>query len=241
MHDDGGFTAADIRRVLAARAGAIGIVTLAPSCPGPRSRARTGESRSRRRHGAHRRTLEEARAAIEAGVTHVTHLFNRMTPLAHRQPGVVGAALESPAVVAELICDGHHVHPAAVALAARIKSVERAIAITDGSACAGLPVGARARLGGRTIVATERGARLEDGTLAGSVATMDAAFRMLVSEAGLPLVDAARMCATTPARQLGLGERGRLARGHVADLVLLDEALRVVQVWIGGRMAAEPA
>lgn len=235
------FTAADIRRVLAARAAVIGIVTLAPELPGAldlvRELAARGHVVAMGHTGA---SYEEARAAIEAGVTHATHLFNRMTPLTHREPGVVGAVLESPTVVAELICDGQHVHPAAVALAARVKSVERAIAITDASACAGLPVGARARLGGQPIIATERGARLENGTLAGSVATMDAAFRMLVGEAGLPLVDAARMCATTPARQLGLGRRGRLAKGHAADLVVLDEHLRVVQVWIDGRVVAEP-
>ena len=122
-----------------------------------------------------------------------------MSSITSRSPGVVGAVLESDAVAAEIICDGHHVHPSLVSMAIRLKSASRMMAITDATAVAGLPLGSRARLGDQTIIAGERTAVLENGTLAGSILTMDGAFRMLVNRVGLSLPDAARMCATTPA------------------------------------------
>jgi N-acetylglucosamine-6-phosphate deacetylase len=158
-----------------------------------------------------------------------------MPPLGHRAPGLAGAVLASPEVQAEVICDGVHVHPAMVRLAVRAKGVDGVMAISDGTAAAGLPPGTRARLGGRPIVAGERTATLEDGTIAGSLLTMDGAFRLLVGQVGLSLVEAARLCATTPARALGLGDAGRLAPGLRADLVLLDRDLRVRQTWLAGR------
>jgi N-acetylglucosamine-6-phosphate deacetylase len=137
-------------------------------------------------------------------------------------------------VVAEVICDGFHVHPGAVAVAIRMKSVDRVMAITDGTAGSGLPVGSRARLGGRPILVTPRSAVLEDGTLAGSTLTMDAAFRLLVERVGIGPVEAARMCATTPAMQLGLAEMGRISEGCLADLAVLGPDLRVRQTYVGG-------
>src|SRR4029079_3489127 len=142
-------------------------------------------------------TYEETLAAIDAGACHATHLFNRMTPMTHRAPGAPGAILGSPRVTAEVICDGFHVHPALICLAIRAKGPAGVMAITDGTAGSGLPPGSRTRLGGRPIRVTERTAELEDGTMAGSVLTMDGAFRMLVRATGTSLVDAARMCSTT--------------------------------------------
>ena len=185
-------------------------------------------------------TCEQARAGIEAGIRHATHLFNRMSPLAHRAPGAAGAVLESDLVVAELICDGWHVHPALCQVAVRAKGAEGIMAITDGTAGSGLAVGARARLGGQTIVVTPRTAELEDGTMAGSVLTMDGAFRMLVRRAGLPLPTAACLCATTPAAQLGLAGAGRLAVGAAADVAVLDAGFHVRQTFIAGRPVLEP-
>src|SRR6185503_2397439 len=157
-----------------------------------------------------------------AGARHATHLYNRMSPLTSRAPGVVGAVLESEAVAAEVICDGFHVHPNSVAVAIRAKSVDRMMAITDGTAGSGLPVGERARLGGRPIIVTPRSAVLEDGTLAGSILTMDAAFRLLVERVGLDPLDAARMCAPTPAAELKLKEIGQIREGFIADLTVLS-------------------
>lgn len=179
---------------------------------------------------------EQALEAIAAGARHATHLFNRMTPMGHRDPGMVGAVLGSEDVAAELICDGRHVHPAAMRVAMAAKSPSRVMAITDGTAGSGLPWGAQARLGGRTIT-VEDVARLEDRTMAGSVLTMDRAFACLVGQAGAGLVDGARMCATTPASELGLLGHGVLATGAVADVVVLDANLAVRQTWIGGHLA----
>jgi N-acetylglucosamine-6-phosphate deacetylase len=236
----GAFVADDIMRVLQAEQGSVGIVTVAPELDGGLDLVRLLRGRGHVVSIGHSgATYEQARAAIGCGVTHATHLFNRMTPMSHREPGVVGAVLGSREVTAEIICDGYHVHLAVLSHAVRAKSVERVMAISDGTAAAGLAVGARARLGGRSIIAGPQSALLEDGTLAGSVITMDRAFRTLVQHAGLSLHQAARLCATTPAAQLGLTDRGRLDTGLRADLVVLGPALEVVETWIGGRPVAE--
>ncbi len=182
-------------------------------------------------------TYDEARDAIAAGAHHATHLFNRMSSITSRSPGVVGAVLESDAVAAEIICDGFHVHPSLVSMAIRVKSVSRMMAITDATAVAGLPVGSRARLGDQTIIAGDKTAVLENGTLAGSILTMDAAFRMLVTRIGLSLTDAARMCATTPAESIKAADIGSIAVGKWADLVVLGRDLHVTQTYLGGEPA----
>jgi N-acetylglucosamine-6-phosphate deacetylase len=238
---EGEFSGADILDVIESHRHAVGIITLAPELPGAidlvRDLVTAGLVVSIGHSGA---TYEEAREAIEAGVRHATHLYNRMSPLTARAPGVVGAAFESEAVAAEVICDGFHVHPSAVAVAVRMKSVERLIAITDGTAGSGLPVGARARLGGRPIVVTRHSALLEDGTVAGSTLTMDGAFRLLVERVGLGPIEAARMCATTPARQLGLTETGRISEGFLADLTVLGPDLRVRRTYVDGEHSILP-
>src|SRR5690606_16173057 len=127
---------------------------------------------------------------------------NRMPPIAHRAPGLAGAVLVRDDVAAELICDGYHVHPAMCRVAIAAKGPRGVMAITDGTAGAGLPVGASARLGGRRIHVRADAAALDDGTLAGSTLTMDRAFRNIVSGFGGSIVDAATMCAATPAREL---------------------------------------
>ena len=237
---DGAFTADAILRVLDDERSSVGIVTLAPEVGDGIDLVRTLKARGHLVSIGHSgATYRQAKAAIDAGISHATHLFNRMTPLTHREPGVVGAVLESSRVAAEVICDGVHVHPSAVTLAVRAKSPDRVMAITDGTAAAALPAGAAARLGGRRIIAGPLNATLEDGTLAGSIIMMDQAFRMLVNEAGLPLADAARLCASTPAGQLGLTDRGRLSPGFRADIVVLSPRLVVRQTWIGGRLVKE--
>ena len=181
-------------------------------------------------------TYEEALAAIAAGARHATHLFNRMPPLGHRAPGLVGAVLQTDEVAAEIICDGFHVHPALIRTAIAAKRPSRILAITDATAAAGQPAGSRALLGGRPIIAGERTALLPDGTIAGSVLTMDRAFQTLIERVGLSLVDAATICATTPARELGLVGHGVLAAEAVADLVVLDSNFSVVQTYLAGQL-----
>jgi len=232
---EGDFAGHEILQAIVSHRSSVGIVTIAPELTGGLDLVRdlviAGHRVSLGHTGA---TYEEARAAIAAGAHHATHLFNRMSSLTSRSPGVVGAVLESDAVTAELICDGHHVHPSLVSMAIRLKSPSRMMAITDGTAAAGLPAGTRTRLGDQTIVAGEKTAVLEDGTLAGSILTMDAAFRMLVSRIGLPLRDAARMCATTPAAALQAGDIGSIAVGKSADLAVLTRDLRVARTYVAG-------
>ena len=237
---EGEFTGDEILAVITAAREDVGIITLAPEVPGGMDLVRDFVAAGHRVSIGHTgATYDEARAAIGAGVCHATHLFNRMTPMASRAPGVVGAVLEADAVAAELICDGFHVHPALMAVAIRAKGSRRLMAITDATAGAGLPLGTRARLGDQTIIVTARTAELEDGTVAGSVLTMDAAFRTLVNRIGLPLFEAARMCATTPAAELGLVDKGSIAPGLAADLVVLGPDLTVRQTYIGGAAVLE--
>jgi N-acetylglucosamine-6-phosphate deacetylase len=233
---EGEFSARDILDVIAAARPDVGIVTLAPELPGGldlvRALVAAGHHVSLGHSGA---DVDQAMAAIDAGARQATHLFNRMTPMAHRAPGVAGAVLAREEVAAELVCDGYHVHPAMSRMAIAAKGADRIMAITDGTAGAGLPVGAIAQLGGQRIRVTDTAAVLEDGTLAGSTLTMDRAFRTIVADFGFSVVEAAVLCSTTPARELGLTGFGLLAEGAVADLLVLDRGFRVVRTFIDGQ------
>lgn len=231
----GEFSGADILDAIARARADVGIVTLAPELPGGidlvRALASAGHRVSLGHSGA---SFDEAIAAIDAGARHATHLFNRMTPMTHRSPGLPGAVLAREEVAAELICDGHHVHPAMCRVAIAAKGVHGVIAITDGTGGSGLTPGSTARLGGRRIRVSDGAAVLDDGTLAGSTLTMDRAFRMIVSRFGCSLVDAAAMCSAAPARAMGMSGSGVIAEGAAADLVLLDRDFRVVATYIDG-------
>jgi N-acetylglucosamine-6-phosphate deacetylase len=232
------FPANDVLQEIERRAGAVGIVTLAPEVEGGLDLvARFAARQIRVSLGHSGATYEQALDAVSAGATQATHLFNAMPPLHHRVPGLAGAVLQSDALAAELICDGVHVHPALVRTAIAAKRPERIMAISDGTAAAELEAGAAARLGGQTIVAREDAAYLPDGTLAGSVTTLDRVLRMLVTGMGMGLPDAVRMCSTTPARELGLAGQGGLVEGALADLVVLDASLTVVETYVGGCLA----
>lgn len=172
---------------------------------------------------------ETALAAMAAGASGFTHLYNAMSPLHHRAPGLVGAAL-AHAEFAELIPDLLHVHPGAIKVA--LRAIPRLYAVTDATAAAGMPDGDY-QLGSQTVHKCLGGVRLADGTLAGSALTMDAALRNLVS-IGLDLADAAQRVSANPAAYMGLGDRGLLQAGAFADLVVLDEALRVQAVYVEG-------
>ena len=229
------FDGRDILSEIDTAGDSVGIVTLAPELDGALDLIRHLASSGRRVSLGHSAaTLEQSRAAIAAGARHATHLFNRMPPLSHRDPGLVGAILTSEEVAAEIICDGVHVHRDMVGMAIRAKGTSRMMAITDGVAAAGLAEGSTASLGGREIRVKNSAAYLEDGTLAGSVATMDRVFRFLVTEVGLSLNDAAQMCATTPAFELKLKDTGAIANGAIADLVVMDRDFTVKQTYIGG-------
>lgn len=231
------FEASDIVAEIERAAPDVGIVTLAPELDGGIELVHWLCSRGHRVSLGHSAaTYEQALDAIAAGARHATHLFNRMPPLGHRAPGLAGAVLQADEVAAEIICDGHHVHPALVRTAIAAKKPSRIFAITDATAAAGLPVGSAASLGGQPIVAGESTALLPDGTVAGSVATMDRVFQTLVNRVGLSLIDAVTLCSTTAARELALVGHGVLAIDAVANLVVLDSRLDVVQTYIAGQL-----
>ena len=237
---EGSYSGRDVLDVISACRPDVGIVTIAPELPGGlelvRALVAAGHRVSLGHSGA---DLDTALAAIDAGACQATHLFNRMSPMTHRAPGLPGAVLSRAEVSVELIADGFHVHPAMCQVAIAAKGPQRVMAITDATAGAGLAAGAKARLGGRVIHVREEAAFLDEGTLAGSTLTMDRAFRHLVASFSGSLADASIMCSTTPARELGLTGFGVLAEGAVADVVVLDRGLEVVRTFIAGRQVYE--
>ena len=182
-------------------------------------------------------TFDEMRAALRAGVRGVTHLFNAMSPLTHREPGVVGAALHDPECWCGLIVDGRHVHPAVLQLALRSKRPDRFMLVTDAMPNVGAAQ-TSFMLQGRRIEVRDGVCVDENGTLAGSALDMATAVRNTVDLLGLPLEQAVRLASTYPAQFLGLGsELGHVAPGFRASLVALDERVRVVDTWIDGERA----
>jgi N-acetylglucosamine-6-phosphate deacetylase len=161
-------------------------------------------------------------AAVAAGVRQVTHTFNAMAGVGHREPGTAGAALALPGLRCELIADGHHVHPGAMTVLARAKGPGGVILISDAVRAAGLPEG-DVDLGGRAAQHCCGAVRLPDGRLAGSVLTLDVALRHFAAATGWGWADLARAVAGNAADALGLADKGRLAPGLDADLVLVGE------------------
>lgn len=231
------FSGADILAVIADLRAQVGILTIAPEIDGHLELIRDlvdhGHTVSLGHSGA---TLDQGLAGVEAGGRHATHLFNRMPPLSHRAPGLIGAVFSRPEVRAEIICDGYHVHPVVARMAMNALGRDRTMAVTDGTAGSGLPVGSVVPLGSHTITVTNDACFLPDGTLAGSRLTMDGAFRTLLTRIGVTLVDAAYMCATTPARQLGLTRTGEIAVGMAADLAVLSSDYQVRATYVDGHV-----
>jgi N-acetylglucosamine-6-phosphate deacetylase len=180
-------------------------------------------------------SAEQATTAIDAGVTAVTHLFNAMGPLHHRDPGLAGVALTDERVRVGAIADGLHLHPATVALAARALG-KRLCLVTDAVAALGMPAG-RVPLGVLEAFATDDGVRLADGTLAGSDLSLDRAVHNLMAFAGVSLPAAVAAVTTSPAALLGLDDRGVIRPGAVGDLVLLDPTGAVTATVVDGRIA----
>jgi N-acetylglucosamine-6-phosphate deacetylase len=181
----------------------------------------------------------EAVAALEWGASHFTHLFNAMTPLGHREPGVVGAALASADATAELIADGVHVHPATMWIAARMMPYRIAL-VTDAIRACGMEDGTY-KLYEHEVTVGDGAARLGDGTLAGSVLTMDRAVKNMVELAGLPIEYVLPLATTVPAKIAGLADRkGKIAIDYDADLVVLDERLEIERVVVRGDLVSSP-
>ena len=225
---------AEVQRLLDAGGGRVRMVTLAPELPGGLDAVRRTVAAGAVAAAGHTDAdYATTRAALDAGATVATHLFNGMPPLHHREPGPVLALLEDPRVTVELILDGVHLHPATVDHVVRAAGPDRVALVTDAMSAAGMPDG-RYELGELEVEVVDRVARLPgNGSIAGSTVTMDEVFRRIAAQTSL--LDAARMTAVTPARTLGLADTGRLAVGMIADFVVLDATLGVARVVRRGR------
>ena len=239
-HDSNKIRDLDVRDVALLSSLGVGktLVTLAPEMTTPatiRLLANEGVVISA---GHTNGTYDEVRRALRQGVTGMTHLFNAMSPLGHREPGAVGAALSDPDCWCGLIVDGHHVHPEVLKIALAVKRPERVMLVTDAMASVGSEQDSF-MLQGRRITVRDGRCVDENGTLAGSALDMAGAVRNTVKLLGLPLEQAARMASTYPAQFLGLGhELGKIAPGYRASLVAADERLNVLATWIDGDAGA---
>ncbi len=220
----------------------VRLVTLAPELPGALDVIRELAGRGVVVSAGHSlATYDQALAGFDAGIRYGTHLFNAMPPLAHRDPGLVGALLADRRAVAGLIADGVHTHPALIRIASEALG-SRLSLVTDALAALGMPPG-KHRLGDFAVSVDGHSARLADGRLAGSILSLDQAVRNAVAIGGRGIADAIAAVTSTPADLLGIGaDRGRIAAGRRADLVLLSADLHVRTTWVAGEIvyAAEP-
>ncbi len=209
--------------------GTIKLITVAPEVEGAIDFIKMVRSMGVRISVGHSdATFEEAINSFEAGVSHVTHTFNGMSGLHHREPGLAGAALLHPSVMAELIADGVHIHPKMMELFFKVKGREGICLVTDAISGMGLPDGIHTLAGERVIV-DEGVCRIEDGTLAGSTLTMSKAVKNMIRLVGVSLQDAIRMATLNPAMAIGIeAQKGDLKPGMDGDIVILDENLDVV-------------
>ena len=224
---------AAFRRLDAVSGGLIRIVDLAPELDGALEFIKKASADCTVSIAHTDADYAQAKAAIDAGVTHLTHLFNAMPSVHHRDPGPIVAAAENASVSAEIIGDGHHVHPAVVSLAFRTFGPERMVLVSDSLRCCGCPDGAY-DLGGRTAYLSGGVARLADGTIAGSATNLYECMRRVISF-GVRDCDAIRAATYNPARQLGcLREVGSIADGKYADFVVCKDDLTPIAVYMAG-------
>lgn len=223
-----------LRRLQEAAHGMIRIAVVAPEVEGAMELVREG-GREFRFSIAHTcADYETAKAAIEAGVRHVTHLYNAMPPFTHRQPGVIGAAAEDGQTEVELICDGIHIHPSVVKSTFKLFGAERMILISDSMMATGMEDGEYA-LGGQPVTVRGNRAVLKDGTIAGSATNLYDCMRTAV-RMGVPKEEAVRAATCNPAKAVGLeSECGILAPGRKADILLADSEFALFEVIKSGR------
>lgn len=226
----------EMKRIFEEADGLIKMVTIAPELPGGMELLSYLKEMEVIIAVAHSdATYEEAKLAFDAGASHVTHCFNGMRPIHHRDPGLVAAAFEADHVSIQAIVDGVHLHPAIVRLMHRIKGPENMVLITDALQAMGLGDGSYL-FGGHQVTVTNGVAQLADGTLASSVVTMNEALRF-TTETGISMLDAIQMASTTPARILGMDHRtGTIKTGLDADLVLMNEHFQVEWTMIKGNV-----
>ncbi|MET8893687.1 N-acetylglucosamine-6-phosphate deacetylase [Streptomyces albogriseolus] len=233
---------AEVRKLIDAAHGHARMMTLATELPGGLDSVRLLVEHGVIAAVGHTdATYEQTVAAVDAGATVATHLFNAMPPLGHRAPGPIAALLEDERVTVELINDGTHLHPAALQLAFHHAGRDRVAFITDAMDAAGFGDG-RYMLGPMEVEVADGVARLVEGnSIAGSTLTLDRAFRRAVTVDGLPVEDVVAAVSANPARLLGLDDRvGSLEPGKDADLVVLDDAFELVGVMRKGEWAVAP-
>ena len=230
---DSGF----LKECMAACKSAIRLVTLAPELKGALDLIREWKGRITISLGHSCADYETARAALAAGADHITHLFNAMEPFEHRAPGLIGAASEDKGCMAELICDGVHVHESAVRAAFRLFP-GRIVLISDSMRAAGMGDGTY-ELGGQQVTVSGPRAVLNDGTIAGSVTNLYDCMRNAVSF-GIPIEEAIAAATLNPAKSIGISDRaGSLAPGKRADILLADKNLNLVSVIHNGRICLQ--
>ena len=218
------------------RTGVVRLISLAPEFESNRQTIATFRAHGATVSAGHSdATYGEALAAIDLGVDHTTHLFNAMSPLHHREPGMVGAMLSDPRVRCEVIADNVHVHPGALAVAWRAKGPDGICLVTDALRAAGLAEGTY-RFDDRNVTHRDGGMWLDDGSLAGSGLTMDVALRNMLAATGAPLEDLWPTTSRTPAGAAGVTDAGEVRVGARADLVLLDADRSVVATIVGGHV-----
>jgi len=228
-------SAAEYRELYDAAQGHIVQMTLAPELPGADELIdAVVASGAVAAMGHTDATYEQAMAAIDRGVTHVTHCFNAMRPFGHRDPGVLGAVMTSDAVTAELIGDGAHVDYAAARVLLRAKGTDRVALITDGMPLAGTVDGDGEWEGQAIRVEGGKAVRVADGTIIGGVITLDQTVRNAVANMDVPLNVAWSMASTIPARAMRREGLGELKTGCKADFVLLDDGLHLTETWVAG-------
>ena len=223
----------EFERLWSACGGLIRIVDVAPELPGAQGFIRRAAGLCTVSVAHTDAGYPQAKAAFDAGATHLTHLYNAMPGIHHRDPGVIPAACENPAVRAEVICDGYHVHPAAVRFAFAAFGAERMILISDSGRCCGMPEG-KYDLGGQNVFLEGGVARLADGTIACSAADLYACMTMAMGF-GIAEEDAVRAATFNPARAIGRdGEIGSISTRKWADFVVCSEDYTSKRVFIGG-------
>lgn len=220
-----------------ASAGTIRMMTIAPELPGAVETIRHARAVGVHSSLGHSNaTYQEAQAGISAGADHATHTFNAMRALDHRDPGILGAVLDNDELTADIIADGIHVHPSVLGLFLRAKGADRAILITDAISATDMPDGIYS-LGGLEV-RVSNGRCEYQGKLAGSVLTLDRAIRNVMSFARWHLQQAIKLATLNPAQRLGISDqRGLLAAGKRADLVVLTPEGEVAHTIIGGEIA----
>ena len=218
--------------------GPVRMITLAPELEGAEELMALAANRGVVVSAGHSDVaFEPAYGALDGRVAGVTHLFNAMSAMHHREPGLPGAAFAHPRAVCGLIADGLHVHPEMVGLAFRMLGPDRLCLVTDAIAAAGMEEG-EYRLATRTVYVDDGVPKLGSGAIAGSVLTMKEAFKNILAFTGCTVPEAARMSSTSPARLVGEGRRkGRLAPGYDADVTVLAPDLSVEAVWLYGERA----